>query len=137
MPDLSATDLSGTSMPLHDLLGIAFTEMSADRVVLAWTVDERHLQPFGLGHGGVYCLVHESAASVAGGLWFGEDGQVVGVNNNTDFLRASRVGDHLQATATPVHRGRSQQLWLIETRDQEDRLVARGHVRLQNLPRRR
>ncbi|GMA86808.1 hypothetical protein GCM10025868_20580 [Angustibacter aerolatus] len=35
--------------------------------------------------------------------------------------------------ATPVHQGRSQQVWLVETRDAGDRLVARGQVRLQNL----
>ena len=112
---------------LHELLGLELTEVGPDRVVVSWTVDERHLQPYGLAHGGVHCLVAESAASIAGALWFGRDGNVVGVNNSTDFLRA---------TATPVHRGRSQQLWQIETRDDQDRLVARGQVRLQNLPRR-
>jgi 1,4-dihydroxy-2-naphthoyl-CoA hydrolase len=74
-------------------------------------------------------------------MWFaqqdyGSGGGVVGVNNNTDFLRAARPGDHLTATATPIHQGRLQQLWLIESRDAEERLVARGHVRLQNLVRR-
>jgi 1,4-dihydroxy-2-naphthoyl-CoA hydrolase len=57
---------------------------------------------------------------------------VVGVNNNTDFFRAVAEGD-LTSTATPLHRGRSQQLWVVETRDTQDRLVARGQVRLQNL----
>ena len=35
--------------------------------------------------------------------------------------------------ATPIHRGRLQQLWLVELHDATDRLVARGEVRLQNL----
>jgi acyl-coenzyme A thioesterase PaaI-like protein len=43
----------------------------------------------------------------------------------------------LRSTGTPVHRGRSQQVWLVETRDDGDRLVARGQVRLQNLEQRR
>jgi uncharacterized protein (TIGR00369 family) len=124
------------SLALHDLLGLELTEVGPDRVVITWTVDERHLQPFGLAHGGLHCLVNESAASIAGAVWFGADGHVVGVNNSTDFLLAARPGDRLRATATPVHRGRSQQLWQIETRDDQDRLVARGQVRLQNLARR-
>jgi acyl-coenzyme A thioesterase PaaI-like protein len=37
------------------------------------------------------------------------------------------------AIATPIHRGRSQQLWQVEVQDEEDRLIARGEVRLQNL----
>jgi acyl-coenzyme A thioesterase PaaI-like protein len=32
-----------------------------------------------------------------------------------------------------VHRGRLQQLWVVEIRDQQDRLISRGQVRLQNL----
>jgi uncharacterized protein (TIGR00369 family) len=124
------------NLRLHDLLGLELTEVGPDRVVVSWTVDERHLQPYGLAHGGVHCLVAESAASIAGAVWFGRDGNVVGVNNSTDFLRAARPGECLHATATPVHRGRSQQLWQIETRDDQERLVARGQVRLQNLPHR-
>jgi 1,4-dihydroxy-2-naphthoyl-CoA hydrolase len=65
-------------------------------------------------------------------VWLGDKGKVVGVNNNTDFFRAVAEGD-LESRATPLHRGRSQQLWVVETRDAEDRLVARGQVRLQNL----
>ena len=120
-------------LALHDLLGLVVSEVGPDRVVMAWTVDERHLQPFGLAHGGIHCLVNESAASIAAAVWLGADGKVVGVNNSTDFLRASRPGDSLRAIATPIHRGRSQQLWQIETRDDRERLVARGQVRLQNL----
>jgi uncharacterized protein (TIGR00369 family) len=77
--------------------------------------------------------VVETAASIAAAAWLGERGQVVGVNNSTDFLRAVREGT-LHAVAEPVHRGRLQQLWLVEIRDPDDRLIARGQVRLQNLP---
>ena len=59
---------------------------------------------------------------------------VVGVNNNTDFLRAIGSGSVVTAVSTPIHRGRRQQLWLITITDAQDRLVARGQVRLQNLP---
>jgi 1,4-dihydroxy-2-naphthoyl-CoA hydrolase len=117
---------------LAGLLGLEFTELSADRVVLRWTVRPELLQPYGILHGGVHCAVIETAASVAAGYWLGGRGQVVGVSNQTDFLRAVREGV-LTAVATPVHRGRLQQLWLVEIRDQQDRLAARGQVRLQNI----
>ncbi len=118
---------------LAGLLGLRITEAGGDRVVVRWTVTPDLHQPFGLLHGGVHCAVVETAASIGGALWFGERGQVVGVNNSTDFLRAVREGD-LEAVATPVHRGTQQQLWVVEIRDASDRLVARGQVRLQNLP---
>jgi uncharacterized protein (TIGR00369 family) len=82
----------------------------------------------------VYCSIVEGLASVSGQLWLTENGggHVVGVNNNTDFLRAISSGS-VTAASTPIHRGRRQQLWLITITDDNDRVVARGQVRLQNI----
>jgi 1,4-dihydroxy-2-naphthoyl-CoA hydrolase len=113
-------------------LGIDLTEVTGDRVVAEWEAAPRHHQPYGIVHGGVHCSVVETLASVGAGMWLGDEGQVVGVNNSTDFYRAVREG-RLTSTATPVHRGRLQQVWVVETVDADARLVARGQVRLQNL----
>jgi uncharacterized protein (TIGR00369 family) len=117
---------------LNEALGFTLDEAGPDRVVMSWTVGPQHLQPYGIVHGGVYCSVIEASASIGAALWFGERGKVVGASNHTNFLRAAREG-RLVATATPIHRGRSQQLWQVEVQDTDDRLVARGEVRLQNL----
>lgn len=114
------------------LLGLRLDEATPDRVVVGWECRPELHQPYGIQHGGVYSSVVESAGSIGGALWWGDRGQVVGVSNQTDFLRAVRDGE-LTAVATPVHRGRSQQLWQVEITDAEGRLVARGQVRLQNL----
>ena len=89
-------------------------------------------QPFGIVHGGAYCSVVETLASIGAALWYGDRGKVVGVSNTTDFYRAMSEGS-LTSTATPVHRGRSSQVWVVETEDGDGRLVARGQVRLHNL----
>ncbi|MEU7997213.1 PaaI family thioesterase [Micromonospora sp. NPDC049060] len=129
----------GTTVDVPDLtggfvalLGLKLDEVDGDRVVIRWQVRPELHQPFGIQHGGVYCSVVETAASIGGSLWLGERGRVVGVSNQTDFLRAVRDGE-LTAVGTPVHRGRSQQLWQVEITDADARLVARGQVRLQNL----
>jgi uncharacterized protein (TIGR00369 family) len=119
---------------LDRTLGFSYDELGPDRVVVSWTVDERQLQAYGIVHGGVYCAAVESTASVGAAIWYAERGKVVGVSNHTNFLRPARVGDMLAAIATPLHRGRLQQLWLVEIDDQSGRTVARGEVRLQNLP---
>jgi uncharacterized protein (TIGR00369 family) len=115
-----------------DLVGMRMVAATADRAVLEWDVTDDLHQPYGILHGGVYCTAVETAASWAAALWHGERGRVVGVSNTTDFLRAVSAG-RLTATATPVHRGRSQQLWQVDVTDSSSRLVARGQVRLQNL----
>lgn len=113
-------------------MGFTFPEAGPDRVVLTWEVSPANRQPYGMVHGGTYCGAIESAASWGAALWFGDRGRVLGVANHTDFLRAATEGT-MTATATPIHRGRSQQLWLVDVTDEHQRLVARGQVRLQNL----
>mgnify|MGYP002759375425 CR=1 FL=1 len=86
-------------------------------------------------HGGVYCAVAESAASMSGFYWLQETGiggTAVGVNNNTDFLRSISTGT-ITARTSPIHRGRRQQLWAVEIFDDQDRMVSRSQVRLQNI----
>lgn len=129
MTDLAADALTSG---LNATLDFELVEAGPDRVALAWTVGPAHLQPYGIVHGGVYCSAVETTASVGAALWFADRGRVVGVNNNTNFLHAAREG-RLTATATPLHRGRSQQLWQVEVTDASGRVCARGEVRLQNL----
>jgi 1,4-dihydroxy-2-naphthoyl-CoA hydrolase len=118
--------------PFTDYLGVEFEEVTGDRVVATWEATPSLHQPYGIVHGGAHAGVVETLASVGAGMWLGDKGQVVGVNNSTDFYRAVSEG-RLTSTATPVHRGRSQQVWIVETVDTDGRLVARGQVRLQNL----
>ncbi|KUI20846.1 esterase [Mycobacterium sp. GA-1285] len=116
-------------------LGLTYLELGPDGGRAQLTVTDKLLQPYGIVHGGVYCSIVESLASVSAAVWLADNGggNVVGVNNNTDFLRAISAGS-VTAVSTPIHRGRRQQLWQITITDDNDRLVARGQVRLQNLP---
>jgi uncharacterized protein (TIGR00369 family) len=120
---------------LNGLVGIEYDEASSERVVLSLEVDERHHQPYGLVHGGTYCTLVETAASFGAALSAMERGLTgaVGVSNSTDFYRSHRTGKIL-ATATPLHRGRTQQVWQVDvTRAADDVLLAHGQVRLQNV----
>jgi uncharacterized protein (TIGR00369 family) len=56
----------------------------------------------------------------------------VGVNNNTNFVR-SMVAGRVAVDARPIQQGRTQQLWEVRVTDEEQRLVATGQVRLQNI----
>ncbi|NLU84760.1 PaaI family thioesterase [Rhodococcus sp. HNM0569] len=128
----AAAATSGTGRGFDQLIGLDYTELTPDRVSAQWTVRPELHQPNGILHGGVLCAVVESVASVAGSVWLGEQGHVVGVNNTTDFLRATREGT-LTAVGRPIHRGRTQQLWEVRITDAADRLIAKGQVRLANI----
>ena len=126
-------ELNGFLGAFGEHVGLRFVEAAPDRLVATWTVGPHLLQPYGIVHGGVHCTVVETLGSVGGAIWFGERGKVVGVNNSTDFYRAVTEGE-ITSTATAVHQGRSQQVWVVESRDADGRLVSRGQLRLQNLP---
>ena len=131
-PAPSLTELQDLG-PYANAIGLTIIAATTEEMTASWTVSESLLQPYGLLHGGVHCSVVETLASMAAAFWLGPAGQVVGTTNTTDFFRASRTGDRLVSTARPLHRGRSRQVWRVETVDDQGRLVADGQVGIQNL----
>jgi 1,4-dihydroxy-2-naphthoyl-CoA hydrolase len=111
-------------------MDLVITKATIEEVTCEWEIGEKHLQGYGLVHGGVYCGVIESLASIGAHLVATPRGQrVVGMENHTSFIHAVRAGK-LFAVARPVTRGRSSQVWEAWIRDAEGRLVAQGNVRL-------
>lgn len=115
--------------------GFVPDEVSGTRVTGSVDLGPGQHTPWGVVHGGVYCTVVESAASIGASAAVADRGQfAVGVNNSTDFLRPATAG-RLDVVAEPVQQGRTLQLWLVTlTRVEDGKLVARGQVRLQNVP---
>jgi uncharacterized protein (TIGR00369 family) len=114
-------------------MGLRFLTVTAEECAVEWTVAEQHLQPHGIVHGGVHAGVIETVCSIAASISArtrGHTGTVVGLENHTSFIRAVRIGTVLRGRALPLTRGRTTQVWEAKITDQEDRLVARGTVRV-------
>ena len=112
-------------------MGMTITLATRDEVRAELTIGQQHLQGYGIVHGGVHCGVIETLSSMGAYLFARESGRhVVGLENNTSFIRAVRAGAKLHAVATPITRGRQTQVWQAQVLDEKDRLVATGRVRL-------
>jgi len=112
-------------------MGMTITHATKDEVRAELTVGQQHLQGYGIVHGGVHCGIIETLSSMGAYLFAREMGkQVVGLENNTSFIRAVRAGAKLHAVARPVTRGRQTQVWQAQVLDEDERLVATGRVRL-------
>jgi 1,4-dihydroxy-2-naphthoyl-CoA hydrolase len=133
-PTLPTVDHLENASAFVTASGLKLREVSGTRVTGWIDLTSDHHQPFGLVHGGVYCSVIESAASIGATTAVWDDGMVaVGVNNNTNFV-ASVTEGRVEVVAEPVVQGRTQQLWNVRvTRAEDDRLIATGQVRLQNV----
>jgi 1,4-dihydroxy-2-naphthoyl-CoA hydrolase len=107
-----------------------FVRASRDEVVIEYEIAAKHRQPYGIVHGGVHCAAIETTCSTGAAFDAMARGQsVVGVENHTSFIRAARSG-RVRVTATPVTRGRRSQVWEATARDEQDRIIATGRVRL-------
>src|SRR5207247_9214426 len=112
-------------------MGITITRATQDEVRAELTVGPEHLQGYGIVHGGVHCGLIESLASIGAALVaLPRNQSVVGLENNTSFVRAVRAGAKLHAVSTPITRGRRTQVCEARVLDDRQRLVATGRGRL-------
>jgi uncharacterized protein (TIGR00369 family) len=103
-------------------LPMRFEEVSKERVIVTMDVTSRTHQPMGILHGGVSLVLAETAASTGAGLNCPPGKSAVGQEINANHLRPKRDGT-LRAVAVPVHVGRSSQVWSVEVRGEDRKLV--------------
>lgn len=107
---------------LGQTLGIEFRELTPERVVATMPVTPRHHQPLGYLHGGASVALAETVASVGAFLNCPPDMIAFGQEINANHLRPVRDG-LLTAISTPLHIGRTTQVWEVKIFDAGDKLV--------------
>ena len=130
LPDDVLNEINERIGGYNTALALRFVRATLNELVAELEVTERHRQPYGLVHGGVYTGMIETVCSVGAALNVLAEGKsTVGLDNATSFLRAVRSGV-LRCTARPLVRGRRTHVWEGEIHDDRDRLVATGRVRI-------
>ena len=114
--------LSKNTISQH--LGIEFTEVGADYLVARMPVDTRTHQPFGILHGGASVVLAETLGSIASYLCLKdpEKQRAVGLEINANHIRSVKEG-FVYGKVTPIHIGRSTQIWDIKITNEENKLV--------------
>lgn len=119
---------------LATTLGIEITELTPQRVVATMPVDDRTRQPFGILHGGASVALAETVASIGATMNVDlEQFNVVGVEINANHIKAKRDG-LVTGTATPIHVGRSTQVWQIVIADEQGKTVCVSRCTLAVVP---
>jgi uncharacterized protein (TIGR00369 family) len=124
----------GGNRGLAHTLGIEMVDLNPERVVATMRVDERTRQPFGILHGGASVGLAETVASVAALLNIDREKFVaMGLEINANHVRAKSEGV-VTAIGTPLHRGRTTQLWEIRIQDEEERLICMSRCTIAVVP---
>ena len=107
---------------LVQCLGIEFTAIGADFVEARMPVDERTMQPMGLLHGGASAALAETLGGAGAYLAVPAGTICLGLEINANHLRPVPRG-WVIGRATPIHIGRSTQVWNIAIRDEQGNLI--------------
>jgi len=103
---------------LSELLQIEFTELGENYLKATMPVTADHKQPIGLLHGGANVVLAETLASTAANCVIDiKTHFCVGLEINANHLRAVKEG-MVTAITTPIHLGRTTQVWQIEIFDE-------------------
>lgn len=108
---------------MSDFLGIQFTEVGSDFLTATMPVNERTRQPIGILHGGANVVLAETIASTAANAVIDlEHFYCVGLEINANHLRSVREG-LVRAKTTPIHLGRTTQVWEITISNEKGMLT--------------
>ena len=116
---------------LMETLEMSFIDIGEDFLIAKMPVNSRVFQPDGVLHGGATVALAESVGSAASYLSIDRDSQVVrGIVVSANHLKSVTEG-FIYAKATPIHKGRTTQLWEIRVTDDNDNLIS--HCKLSTI----
>src|SRR5207249_4501715 len=111
--------------PVGRLVGFVLKSVEPGRAVFEMEADERHHNPMGTLHGGVYCDLADAAMGYAYAATLGEGETFTTIELKINFLRPVRKAT-LTAEAKVVKAGSTVGYVECDVKDQTGKLVARA-----------
>ena len=119
--------------PYFELLSMRLVELELGRAVLHIRLAEKHLQPFGVVHGGVFSSIIDAAAFWAVFSEVDEDAGMTTVDLKVNYLAPATQGLMI-ATGQRIKLGKTLGLAEASVTDEEGRILAHGTSTLIVLP---
>ena len=130
---VAAVQESVRTAPYPALIGMQLAAMDFDRCRIELELGERHMQPFGIVHGGVLATLIDTATFWAGFLRLPDDCGMVNVDLKLNYLKAVARGK-LRAEGRCLRPGRQISYTEASVFDEAGELVAHGTSTLMALP---
>jgi len=111
-------------LPFAKLLGIEFTNASADRIVARMTVREDLCTRPAVLHGGAIMALADTLGATGAIVNLPAGAATTTIESKTNFVAPAPAGTQVIGEATPVHRGRRTMIWQTRVTTPEGRLIA-------------
>ncbi len=107
-----------------ETLGMKLEKKAHGLIVMSMPVTDRVKQPFGYLHGGASLALGETACSLGAANMIDTNQYVpLGLEMNANHISSTTEGT-VYATATIIHEGMTTQVWNIEIKDDNNRLIS-------------
>ena len=130
---IAALQASVRDAPYPQLLGMRLEDIAFDRCRIELDLDQRHMQPFGIVHGGVLATLVDTATFWAGYLRLPQGTGLVNVDLKLNYLKAVTSG-LLRVEGRCLRAGRQVSVTEASVFDASGELVAHGISTLMALP---
>jgi len=106
------------------LIGMKMTEVTPDRLRAELTVTPEICTSGNVLHGGAVMTMADFLGAAGTFLNLPPGATTTTIESKTNFLAAATVGQRVEATCEPVHKGKSTQVWRTEVRRDDGRTIA-------------
>jgi 1,4-dihydroxy-2-naphthoyl-CoA hydrolase len=111
-----------------EVLDIKITGVGEDYLEATMPVDKRTHQVYGILHGGASVVLAETLGSMGAMLTVDQSKfHCVGLDINANHIKAVKSG-LVTGRATPIHTGRSTQVWAIEIKNDTGEVVCVSRI---------
>ena len=108
-------------------INIKFSKLGPDFLTAIMPVSEKTRQPMGILHGGASCVLSETVGTAAAHLAADSNKTCVGLELNINHIKKVSQGE-IEAIASPLHIGRSTQVWEIKIFNSQKELIAAARL---------
>ena len=115
---------SGSANTLMETLEISYVDVGEDYLIAKMPVNSKVHQPDGILHGGAMVALAESVGSVAAYILIDRTKyNIRGIEISANHVKSVSKG-FVYGKATPLHKGRTVQLWQIKITDDDNNLIS-------------
>ena len=121
----TAEQLQKLIQPLFPgLMGVEIREATQDRIVASMLVRPDLCTAGGVCHGGAFMAFADTIGAIGTVMNLAPSTRTTTIESKTNFLGGAPVNTRITAESTPLHRGKTTQVWQTMIRNEAGKLCA-------------